>query len=64
MIFSSFITPIAVALFLANTPVQAQQIVLDAVHNASSIAGTWSSGSRAVLTGAVCLCRSLSEGGC
>lgn len=52
MIFPSFITPIVLALSLANSQVQAQQIVLDAIHNATTIAGTWSSGSQAVLTGA------------
>lgn len=32
-------------------------IVLDAIHNATSITGTWSSGSRAVITGPVSLQR-------
>ena len=32
---------------------QAQQIVFDSIHNATSITGTWSSGSKAVKTGSV-----------
>jgi hypothetical protein len=40
-----------ITLFIV-TSAFAQQIVLDSIHNATSIAGTWSSGSKAVLTGA------------
>jgi len=44
------ITPIAAFLFF-STATLAQQVVLDAIHNATSLTGTWSSGSRHVLTG-------------
>lgn len=49
-----FFTPF-VALVLASLApaVIAQDIVYDVAHNATSIVGTWSSGSRAVVTGPV-----------
>jgi hypothetical protein len=34
-------------------PTFAQNILFDATHNATGIYGTWSSGSKAVLTGSV-----------
>lgn len=52
MILTQFLTPL-LALALASLPAQGQQIVYDAIHNATGISGTWSSGSKAVLTGAV-----------
>lgn len=45
------------ALVLASTAlpsyVSAQQIIFDSAHNATTIIGTWSSGSKNVLTGSV-----------
>lgn len=42
------------ALVLAAAPaVLAQDIVYDSIHNATTIVGTWSSGSQAVVTGSV-----------
>ena len=46
MIWSTLIT-----MALAPLAVSAQEIVLDAIHNATSIQGTWSSGSQHVQTG-------------
>jgi len=51
MILTQFLT-LLLALALASLPAQGQQIVYDAIHNATALTGTWSSGSRAVLTGA------------
>ena len=42
---------------LAAVPALAQDIVYDAIHNATTIVGTWSTGSKAVSTGAVRLFR-------
>jgi len=41
------------SLIVAAVPALSQQVVLDIVHNATSIEGTWSTGSGAVVTGAV-----------
>ena len=42
------------SLLLALAPLVApQQIVFDSIHNATSIVGTWSSGSKHVVTGPV-----------
>lgn len=41
------------SLLLAAIPVMAQDIEYDLAHNATPIWGTWSTGSKAVSTGAV-----------
>jgi hypothetical protein len=48
MLFSTL-----VPLVLAAMPALAQDIVYDSIHNATPITGTWSTGSKAVSTGAV-----------
>jgi len=49
------LTPFALVLASLSTYVSAQneQIVFDAIHNATTIVGTWATGSKAVVTGAV-----------
>ncbi|KDQ49910.1 hypothetical protein JAAARDRAFT_200425 [Jaapia argillacea MUCL 33604] len=49
MIFS--ISPVVSLLLLLAAPVWGQDIVYDSIHNATVITGTWSSGSKAVVTG-------------
>ncbi|KAK7464368.1 Reversal of tor2 lethality [Stygiomarasmius scandens] len=48
------LTPFALVLASLSTYVSAQneQVVFDAIHNATTIVGTWATGSRAVVTGA------------
>jgi hypothetical protein len=54
IILKHFLTPLLVVA-LASLPAHGQQIVYDSIHNATVLTGTWSSGSKAVLTGAVSL---------
>lgn len=49
MLLSSLVA----SLLLAAVPALAQDIVYNAEHNVTSIAGTWTTGSRAVSTGSV-----------
>ena len=50
MILASLFT-LVLASFIG--PTSSQQIVYDAIHNATTIVGTWSSGAKNVLTGPV-----------
>jgi len=50
MIITHFLTPL-LGLALASLPAHGQQIVYDTIHNATVLTGSWSSGSKAVLTG-------------
>jgi hypothetical protein len=50
MIITPLLSPL-LALILVAVPALAQDVILDQAHNATPITGTWSSGSKAVLTG-------------
>jgi len=50
MLLPPLLSPLLLALALASSSL-AQDIVYDAIHNATTIVGTWSSGSQAVVTG-------------
>lgn len=43
----------AIALLASSASAQDAQVVYDQAHNASSLEGTWASGSQQVLTGSV-----------
>jgi hypothetical protein len=49
----SFLLALAAASLPAVVNAQDEQMVFDAEHNATTLIGTWSSGSRQVITGAV-----------
>lgn len=53
MILGHFVALVLASLAALPSHVSAQDIVYDAEHNATTIVGTWSSGSKAVVTGSV-----------
>ena len=53
MILASLLTMLLPLALISTTSAQDAQIVLDSIHNATKLSGTWSSGAKRVLTGAV-----------
>ena len=55
MFLPSLLAVVLALAFITSSSAQDAQIVLDSIHNATSLTGTWSSGAKNVLTGAVSL---------
>lgn len=55
MILTSLLAMVLSLAFIGSSSAQDAQVVLDSIHNSTGLPGTWSSGAKNVLTGAVSL---------